>query len=195
MSENTAPTQEQQPSTPPATTPAQSTTTEAPPAPAGLSLKFPEGYDGKAFTERFTPLATELKLEGANAQKVVDFYLGAERSLAERTTKLLDEQREQWASASKSDKEFGGDAYEGNRKVADSALVKFASPEFVEFLKQTGLANHPEMVRFAYRVGKASAEDSLAGTAAPSNAPDNSAAAFHRQLYPNSPDLFRKDKE
>lgn len=71
------------------------------------------------------------------------------------------EQQKTWVEQAKSDNEFGGDKFDENVSIAVKARDSFGTPEFSEMLDTSGLGNHPEMIRFLNRVGKAISEDSV----------------------------------
>lgn len=72
----------------------------------------------------------------------------------------------QWASDVRADAELGGAKLDAVAGTANAALKAYGSPELVQLLNQTGLGNHPEVVRAFYRAGKALSEDGRpAGTA------------------------------
>ena len=66
-----------------------------------------------------------------------------------------------WEAQSRSDKEFGGAKMDENLAIASKAINAFATPELKTLLDQTGIGNHPEMIRAFYRAGKAMSEDNL----------------------------------
>lgn len=57
------------------------------------------------------------------------------------------------------DLSFDGKDLKGVQSVAARALDRLAPKGFREFLDETGLSVHPQMVAFTYQVGKAIAED------------------------------------
>ena len=59
----------------------------------------------------------------------------------------------------KTDAEIGGDKLPENLAVARKALETFGTPELKALLNESGLGNHPEVIRFFYRSGKAISED------------------------------------
>jgi len=127
--------------------------------PESYEFKIPEGMAiDEALVESFSPLAKELGLTQDKAQQLVDFYAKQEAGRAEVWTQT----QATWAQETKADKEIGGDAFDKNVAIANQAVSKFGSPEFVKALKDTGVANHPEFVRFCLRVGKAISEDTVA---------------------------------
>ena len=103
-------------------------------------------------------------------------------AIAERQQAALQAMTSEWAETSKADKEFGGEKLGENLAIAKTALDKFATPEFTKLLNDTGLGNHPEVLRVFYRAGKAiSADTVVTGKQAP--APADRLAA----LYDNTP--------
>ena len=71
------------------------------------------------------------------------------------------EQQKSWVNDAKSDAEYGGEKFDENISIAVKARDSFGTPEFNEMLDSSGLGNHPEMIRFLNRVGKAISEDSV----------------------------------
>lgn len=95
-------------------------------------------------------------------QKVIDALLTAQQKRAA----AWEEHQKAMVATLKADKDFGGERFEYNVNLANRALMKFADPELLTLLKNTGLGNHPAVVKTFFRIGKANAEDSVAGTAA-----------------------------
>lgn len=156
-------------------------------AKADLDLKLPEGWDSKdPLLGSFKATAKELGLDSPKAQKLFDLYAGAQKAANEKAAADLDAQFKGWKDAAKGDKEFGGKEFDGSLKAARKALASYGTPELAKFLDETGLGDHPELIRAFVRVGKAMAEDSVAGTkAAPANGAGDE-AAFLKALYPNT---------
>ena len=78
--------------------------------------------------------------------------------LVEQQAAQWQQQIEQWAEQVKADKDLGTDASIG---AAQKAMDKFGSPELKQYLNETGLGNHPELVRIFANIGKAMSEDGL----------------------------------
>ncbi len=131
-------------------------------APEKYEFKAPEGrnFDNEVINT-FSEVAKELNLNQESAQKVLD-RVGPK--MVERQMAELEKIRNGWIDSSKSDKEFGGDAITQNLSVAKKALDTFGTPELRTLLNQSGLGNHPELIRFFYRAGKTISEDSFVGT-------------------------------
>ena len=122
-------------------------------------------------------VAKELNLPQAAAQKLVDKIAPV---MAQRQVEQFEALRTEWRQASSSDQEFGGAKLTENMAVAKKALDAFSTPEFRQLLEQTGMVNHPEVIRTFYRAGKAISEDGLVSGSAP-KAPRDA-----RSLFPAS---------
>jgi hypothetical protein len=163
--------------------PAAQTTT--PPTPAEIEIKLPEGVTlDPATLDKFKPLAKEFGLDSAKAQKLVDLQVEALNAQRQQADAAWGEQRTQWVETAKKDAEFGGAKFAENVKVAQAAIEKFGGPALKKALNDYGLGDHPELIRFAYRVGKAISEDSIRGaTAAPAAGNDQDAKL--REAFPS----------
>lgn len=151
-----------------------------------LEFKLPEGIPADdEMLAGFKDVAKEAGLKGPQAQKVVDLYVRAMRKEAESAKAEHEARIQTWADSLKTDAELGGKAYTQNVAHAQRGLAKFATPELRTLLNETGLGNHPELVRVFARVGKAMAEDSFSG-AGPTAGSVTSDEALVAQLWPNT---------
>lgn len=135
-------------------------------APETYEFKAEEGreFDPKVI-EAYTEVARELNLSQDAAQKMLDKVAPA---IAARQAEQLQAARTAWAEEAKSDKEFGGDRLGENLATAKMAVDRFGTPELRALLNDSGLGNHPEVIRFMVRAGKAISEDKvLTGKGAP----------------------------
>lgn len=121
-------------------------------APEGMEL------DTEAM-EAFTPVAKELGLNNEQAQKLVDLYATRMQSNTEAQTEEWQRQIEQWETDLKNDPDIGGRQFDASIQAAGQAMDRFATPELREFLDQTGMGSHPEMVKLMAKIGKAIGED------------------------------------
>jgi hypothetical protein len=139
-------------------------TAGAPEAYAEFTL--PEGISlDKAALEGFTPLAKELGLSQENAQKVVDLYATKllpqiQQAFAEQQTQKV----EGWLQDSMKDPEIGGARFDETVSIAKKALDAFGSPALKAALDDSGLGNHPEVIRLLANIGKRVSEDRTAST-------------------------------
>lgn len=129
----------------------------------------PEGAElDSAVMEEFATAARELNLPQEAAQKMIDKMAPM---IAKRQAEQLQTARTDWANQAKADPEYGGAKMESSMVHAKQALSKFGTPEFTELLDQSGLGNHPEVIRFMVKAGKALAEDTIVTGGQPASAP------------------------
>ena len=143
-------------------------------APEGVAL------DAEVAGE-FKTLAKELNLPQDQAQKVADIGVKLAQKWQTQQAAALSEAASKWATDSQADKEFGGDKLQENLGVARKALDTFGSPELKTLLNESGLGNHPEVIRLLFKAGMAISEDRLvAGKSGTSPA-----LTTAQRMYPN----------
>lgn len=143
----------------------------------------PEGVQLDAeLTGDFKSIAKELNLSQKDAQRVADLGPKLMQKWQDHQAQAVSQLREEWANTAKADKEYGGDALAENLAVAKQALDTFGTPELRSLLNESGTGNHPELIRFMVRVGKAISSDTFV-------AGERGASAASRDLASN---LYRK---
>jgi hypothetical protein len=147
---------------PPAATPEKPPEVKPSVVPEKYDLKLPEGAQIKPDQlEKIASFAKEQGFSQEQAQK----YLERENAVLSDFVKSQEDglktQTQAWVESVKGDKELGGEKFKENMEVSLRAVQKFCSPDFVKLLNDTGLGNHPELVRAFYRIGSAMKEDSL----------------------------------
>jgi hypothetical protein len=126
----------------------------------------------------FEGVARELNMTQESAQRMLDVLTPA---LAEKQARVVEEARSQWAEGARGDREFGGARLDESLVVARRALEAFGTPALRELLEQSGLGNHPELIRAFYRAGRAISEDSLVRGGGGAGSSAESAA---QRMYP-----------
>jgi hypothetical protein len=133
--------------------------------PAGAPDKYeftaPEGreFDPHVIAQ-FAEVAKELNLPQDAAQKVIDKIAPA---LAQRQAEQIEAAHAAWAEASRADKDFGGDKLKTSLATAQKALGAFGTPELRTLLNDSGLGNHPDVIRFLVKAGAAISDDTFVG--------------------------------
>lgn len=122
-------------------------------------FKLPEGltFDTEKLTE-FSTVAKELKLSQEQAQKLVDFQSSYVLQQKEKALSEYQTQVNQWKEETKK--------VLGNNLEKDLVLVakvrdRYGSSNLTKLLDDSGLGNHPEIIKFFVNVGKIVSEDSL----------------------------------
>jgi hypothetical protein len=162
-----------------------------------------DGQDGKpaevaidtALLDVATPTFKELGLTNEQAQKVAGLVPKVQERLLQQQNDTFAETRTAWAKQAAEDPEIGGKNWKSTQNLAAKALDHFVGPavtkdakgnevknDFRQLLDDTGLGNHPAMIRFCRKVGEGLAEDgTLArGSEGPRQKVDRLAA-----LYPD----------
>ena len=125
-------------------------------APEKYELTLPEGSDA-AFIEKYESIAKELDLPQDKAQATLDKLSVAYK---ETISQKIAEVREGWANESRANKEFGGDKLNETLAIAKKAEA-YGGDEFRALLKETGLGNHPVIIKTMYEIGKVLSEDKV----------------------------------
>lgn len=123
--------------------------------------------------EQFGEVARELNLPQDKAQLLIDKMAP---KIAARQAEQVQAMSAEWQAQATADKEFGGDKLAENLAVAQKAMTTFATPELTKLLNDTGLGNHPEVIRFMVRAGKAIGEDRVITGGVPGATTQRSAA-------------------
>jgi len=119
----------------------------------------PEGVELDTETlDELKALGVDKKLSQEDAQKLVDLGVKLQQKNAQAFADAVVEARAGWREAAIADPEFGGKNLSANLPIAVQARDKFGTPELKTLLDESGLGDHPEVIRFFYRVGKATGD-------------------------------------
>ena len=175
----TSATEAQQPVPPGDTPPAENQPAETGEE-VNYAFQFAEGLEvDPTSLDDLKTLAKDLKLPMDQAQKIADLGAKQAQRWAEAQEQAIQNATAQWIEQVKADKEIGGEA---NLAVAKTALSQFGTPELTALLNESRLGNHPEVIRFFYKVGKAIGDDAVI----PGSRTTNRAADPARRMYDNS---------
>lgn len=123
-------------------------------------FSLPEGYEyDEKLAGDFGGVAKELGLSQDKAQKLVDHYIQLTQKAIQVHNERSAQISEEWKTSAETDKEYGGAKFAENMAVAKKALESFGTPELTKHLNESGLGNHPEIIRFCWKVGKLLADD------------------------------------
>jgi len=144
------------------------------------AFTLPDGVELHGPTqEKFLAAAKELNLSQASAQKLASLAAEHVQALEALQVEAWEKVTAGWMDQAKADKEIGGSGFDANVVIAQKAMTKFGTPELKEALKETGLGNHPELVRFFLRVGKAISEDAPPAVGSDPNASKDVASILY----------------
>lgn len=139
-------------------------------APEKYELTPPEGFEAidAALMGEAEPVLRELNLSNEQAQKLVPLVGKAIQDAVAKANdagaRQVSDLRKGWADAFDADPEIGG----ANRKATEAAAAKAfdhyglkPGEGLRQLLDESGLGNHPDMIRFVARVGRDLAEGSF----------------------------------
>jgi hypothetical protein len=153
-------------------------------------FKLPDGVklDAAEVTELQTYAKTH-NLTQEQAQALVDRTVktrgDTEAALVAKQQEAVKQLATDWKAATQADKEIGGDNLTATLATAVKARDAFGSPELIRILNDSGMGNHPEVVRFFAKVGKAMGEDKFVQGSANSGTAANPEAARAARMYPS----------
>jgi hypothetical protein len=155
-----------------------------------VELKVPEGVP---LDPRVLNAVKGLGLDGQRSQAIVNLMAGQIQSMAQASSEAVTKTVEQWKQT------IDGDPALSDPKAVSAVrglIDKFGNQGFKEGLKQSGFAYHPDFYRFLHSVASfvkdRLSEDSTLGPKSGGSFADTQ-EALYRQLYKNSPDMFRKE--
>ena len=119
---------------------------------------YPEGVnlDEAAMAEAI-PVFKELNLSQDQAQKLVDF----DAARIQQADQQWAETNAQWVNDIKTDTEMGGGKFPETLQFAKTAMDKLGSDGLKQILNESGMGNHPEMVRVFSKMGRLLSEDQV----------------------------------
>lgn len=155
--------------------------------PDAYALSAPDGVtiDARAL-ELATPVFKALNLSNEQAQTLVPVAAEwAQAIRAQGEQQMLEHvaaERKAWFESARKDAEIGGSRFDTSVSLAAKALDTLGFPKgspFRALLDDSGLGNHPEMIRAFARVGRAVAEDGFDRPGTPSAAKKSDAELFY----------------
>lgn len=151
-------------------------------------FKLPEGtkLEAAELTD-FQTFAKSQNLTQEQAQSLLDRTLktrtDTEASVVAKQQAMVKQLSTDWKTQTQADPEIGGDKLTATLATAVKARDAFGSPALIKILDDSGMGNHPEVVRFFAKVGAAMSEDKhVQGGKA---ATDNTEAARMARMYPS----------
>ena len=131
--------------------------------PEAYTLEAPEGFTiAPESIELVTPVFKELGLTNDQANKLMPVAAQFAEQVQRQMLNAHVATTAEWGRQALADPELGNgsvETFQANMGIASKALDDLAGPEFRQFLDETGLGNHPAMIRFALRAGKAISDE------------------------------------
>lgn len=124
---------------------------------------YPEGagLDAEA-SEAFKALAKEQGMSKETAQALLQFDADRSAKLMQSLEEAHTAEVDGWENDTRADQEIGGAKLDDTLSTAAKAIDMFGKDTGIrELMNDTGLGNHPAVVKVFARIGKAISEDSL----------------------------------
>jgi len=149
----------------------------------------PEAYEFKiegveldqAQVDEFSPVAKELGLSQDKAQKLVGLYAKIKEEGELNQQKQWAETISTWREEATKDTDYGGLKFQESLGMARKTLDAFGNEKVKQALNDSGMGNHPEMIRLFVNIGRAISDDSFVFGKAAQAAPKSHADI----LFPN----------
>lgn len=167
----------------------ESTQTEE--APVEYNLTAPEGVTlREGYVDSLTEFAKANNLSPEAVQELINQEAEAAQKAEEAFQQRVEQEQKEWVETVKADDEIGGEHFDQSKQLARKVIGRFGSELLVQELNDTGLGNHPELVRLLVRIGRSMADDTLATGKIAS--PESKPKTAEEIMYP---DLAGGDKK
>ncbi len=125
-------------------------------------VKLPEGYPApkEEFIGELKAKAHELGLLPAQVSGLYEWFMNNE---ATTYNQFMTERNGQRGKSETELRKTWGKAFEQNYAIAEQAVNKYGSEQFIEKLKSNGMNNDPDMIKFIADMAKNFSEDKITG--------------------------------
>lgn len=147
------------------------------------SIDMPDGFEvDNEVLEDVSPLLKDMGVSKENAEKLYGVAAKMMQKSQEKMQEAWSKQVDAWEKETLADEEIGSiEAL----ATANRALKTFGSEKLQSELISLGIGNHPELIRFCHKIGKAISDDGLVTS---SNGAGKQDQGFGRSLYGNKYD-------
>lgn len=140
---------------------------ETKPAPVDYEKWSPKEVQGlkrpEPTVKAFRDAGKKFGLSAEQMQGLVDFDDERTKTLAAEYRTERERTQKAGLEAFKNDKEFGGSKLSETQADFDRLMKEYGDDELRKLLDDTGYGDHPALLRFVARLGKATREDSVTG--------------------------------
>lgn len=156
-------------------------------APEHYRFEIPDDFDlDDDATSDLSRMLRTYDLSDEDAQKVMDYHVNELARLEKGREAAQGEMTRAWQERVRRDPEIGGPKLNANLSHANKLISKYGSPEFISFMRETGLQNNPEFLRFVVRAGKALTEDSFVSGSSAGGSTPKTMSEMGKLLFPNT---------
>jgi len=114
-----------------------------------------------AVVDSVKALSKELGLNLDGAKKLTSEAHRIAKAASEAQVEALKQARAEWRDQAKADKDIGGKNFEANLALAAKARQNFGDSDLLQVLNESGLGDHPAVIRAFVKIGKAISDDSI----------------------------------
>lgn len=135
---------------------------DQPPAPTDADYKFdlPDGFD---LSDDVKQSVIDLAKEANVSPEVANKFVQKHAEIKQQELADAKETIQGWLTETRNDPEIGGEYLQQTMKNVNNALNAPSGAEVAEILKQTGLQNHPAIIKLLNHYGKMAKTDSVRG--------------------------------
>lgn len=146
------------------------------------SLTFPEGFQkSDEMLSSFKGVLEDTeKSPQERAQALVDLHVNAMQAASERVSEQWQQTRSEWVEEVKADSEIGGDKLDPALGEISKVVDEYGGQDLRNLLDDSGLGDHPVVVKFLYKVAKQLNEPGPV-SGGPTNTPPTQA----KRIYPS----------
>lgn len=113
----------------------------------------------------------EMNLSQDQAQKLVELQANAIEKIGQQQSEAFQKQVDDWLKEVEDDAEYGGEKLDATKQDVGRVMDEFGDDEVRTFFDESGLGNHPGLVKMFARIGKAMGEDNGVSGGNPSTGP------------------------
>lgn len=130
--------------------------------PEGYEVPLPEGMElDEEGLAAFNELGKKLEITQEQVNELAPFFAERMQKQAESVVDSITTQAEKQSQTWREDSLAADDIGESGVKVAADAIKAFGSDSLKAWMDETGVGNHPELIRAFMRAGSAIAQDTL----------------------------------
>lgn len=123
-------------------------------------FKYEDGRElDPGLVDIFTPVLKEFGVTQGRVPAALDAFDKALAHIREADVKAFVDETAAWRKQAEEDPEIGGANWAKTKVLANAALQKFGTPHLTAVLRETGLSNHPEMIRLFRRMAESTGDD------------------------------------
>jgi len=147
-----------------------------------LAINAPDGVEiDSALADAALPVFQKHNIPQEAVDELTAEFAKHQAAQAENLETQLEATRNQWLDDSKADKDFGGDNFDENAGKAKRVIDAVGTPELKKLFEDSGLGNHPEMIRMTLKIAPMVLEDESTGGGPAGNRGGDAAS----RMYPD----------